>query len=165
MTKSKFPADHKLQELKRCSPKAVQPDIKNLKTLTAVWDLIGQEYGQLLELTKELVESLVEFQYSKEGKTEDAKFAELWRFWTTVHADIVEVERESVLNHEPTLARFAQRLPSHESRAKYVEQRLKGLGDGKTELEVMNAFLNQERKRQKALRKLEARLLPLKHED
>ena len=30
-TKAKFPPDHKLRELKRCTPKAIQPDIKNLK--------------------------------------------------------------------------------------------------------------------------------------
>ena len=62
MTKAKFPADHELGELKRCTPKAVHPDIKNLKTLSAVWDFLNLEYGELLELTTELVESLVNFQ-------------------------------------------------------------------------------------------------------
>ena len=39
--KGQLPVDHELQELKRCSPKAVQPDIKNLKTLTALWDFLN----------------------------------------------------------------------------------------------------------------------------
>ena len=78
-----------------------------------------------------------------------------------VHADLVEVGRESVLNQEPTLAKFAQRLPSHESRTKYVDLRLKGLEDNKTKLEIMTAFLILERKRQKAIRRLpEERFLP-----
>ena len=77
----------------------------------------------------------------------------------------MEVNKESVLNHEPTLAKFAQRLPSHESRAKYVELRMKGLEDNKTKLEIMNAFLILERKRQKAIGRLEVRKPPPKAED
>ena len=45
MKKAKFPPDHKLRELKRCNPKAVHPDIKDLKTLSAVWDFLNLEYG------------------------------------------------------------------------------------------------------------------------
>ena len=30
VTKAKFPADFELQEIKRGSPKAIQPDVKNL---------------------------------------------------------------------------------------------------------------------------------------
>ena len=62
MTKAKFPADHELGELKRCTPKVVQPDIKNLKTVSAVWELLNLQYRQLLELTSELIKSLTNFQ-------------------------------------------------------------------------------------------------------
>ena len=72
---------------------------------------------------------------------------------------------ESVLNHEPTLAKFAQRLPSHESRAKYVELRMKGLEDNKTKLEIMKAFLVLERQRQEAIGRLEVRQPPPKAEE
>ena len=60
------------------------------------------------------------FQFSKEANYEEAnyeeaKFAELYRSWSKVYADLVEVDKMSVLNHEPTLAKFAKRLPSHVS--------------------------------------------------
>ena len=79
VTKAKFPADIELQEIKRCTPKVIQPDIKNLKKVSDVWEFLNLEYGQLMELTSELVNSLTSFQYFKEAKTEDAKFAKLWR--------------------------------------------------------------------------------------
>ena len=62
VTKAKFPPDHELRELKRCTPKVVQPDIKNLKTVSAVWELLNLQYRQLLELTSELIKSLTNFQ-------------------------------------------------------------------------------------------------------
>ena len=66
VTKAKFPADFELREIKRCTPKAIQPDIKNLKKVSDVWEFLNLEYGQLLELTSELVDSLTNFQCSKE---------------------------------------------------------------------------------------------------
>ena len=67
-----------------------------------------------------MVDSLTNFQYSKEAKTEDAKFAELWSIWSMVYADHKEVGKVSVLDHETTMGKFAKRLPSPESRTKYV---------------------------------------------
>ena len=46
VTKAMFPPDHELQELKRSTPKAVHLDIKDLKTLAAVWDFLYLEYGE-----------------------------------------------------------------------------------------------------------------------
>ena len=128
-----------------------------------MWEFLNLEYGQLLELTSELVDSLTNFQYSKEAMTEDAKSAELWRIWSTVYADLEEVGKVSILDHEPTLAMFAKRLPSHESRTKYVVLRLEELTNGKSELDIMTTFLTLERKRQKALERLEDHQLPPKH--
>ena len=76
-----------------------------------MWEFLNQEFGQLLELTSELVNSLTNFQFSKEAKTEDAKFAELYKIWSTVYADLKDVDQVSVLDHEPLLAKFAKRLP------------------------------------------------------
>ena len=71
----------------------------------------------------------------------------------------------SVLDHKTTLAKFAKRLPSHVSRTKYVDMRMGELPKGKSELQIMTTFLSHERKRQKALRRLEEQQLPPKHED
>ena len=74
-------------------PAQIQPDIKNLRKITEVWMVLDDEYGQVMELTAELIKDLTSFQFSKEAKTEDAKFAELYRVWQQVLADLVEVGR------------------------------------------------------------------------
>ena len=104
-----------------------------------------------MELTAELIKDLMNFQFSKQARTEDAKFAELFRVWTQVLADLAEVGRTSVLDHELTLTEFAKRLPSSASRTKYVEMRLEMLAEAepKSELTIMTTFLQKERKRKK----------------
>ena len=77
-----------------------------------------------MELTAELIEDLTSFQFIKEAMTEDAKFAELYRVWQQVLADLSEVGKVSLLDHESALSKFTRRLPSQASRIKYVELRL-----------------------------------------
>ena len=89
-------------------PAQIQPDIKNLRKISEVWEVLDEEYGQVMELTAELIEDLTSFQFSKEAKTEDAKFAELYRIWQQVIANLVEVGRTDILDHEPTLSKFAK---------------------------------------------------------
>ena len=141
-------------------PVEVQPDIKNLKLMSDVWKDLDEETGQVMELTSELIEALTSFHISKEAKTEDAKFAELYRIWTQMLADLSEVGKISALDHEPTLAKFARRLPNHASRTKYVDLRLELLQETppKTELQIISLFLLQQRKRQKCLGGLEGKL-------
>ena len=47
----RYSSEFDLREIRRCTPRAIQPDIKNLKTVNEVWEFLEQEYGQLLELT------------------------------------------------------------------------------------------------------------------
>ena len=75
-------------------------------------------------------------------KTEVATFAEFYRIWSTVYADLKDVDKVSVLDHEPTLAKFAMRLPSHKSRTKYMDLRFEELMKGKSELDIMTTFLS-----------------------
>ena len=71
----------------------------------------------------------------------------------------------SVLDHEPTLAKAAKRLPSHVSQMKYVDMSMEELPKGKSELEIMTTFLTHKRNRHKALERLEEQQLPPKIED
>ena len=112
----KYPPNFELRQIRECRPKEIQPDIKNLKLMSEVWKVLHEEYGQVMELTSERIEILTGFQFSKEAKTEDTKFAKLYRIWSQVLADLTEVGKVSALDHEPTLAKFARRLPSHASR-------------------------------------------------
>ena len=136
-----------------------------MRTVIEVWEFLEQDYGQLLELTSELVDSLTNFQFSKDAKTEEAKFTELYRSWTMVYADLEEEGFVSVLDNEQTLAKVAKRLSSHVSRTKYMDMRMEDLPKGESELEIMTTFLTHERKRQKALGRLEEPQLPAKTED
>ena len=99
-------------------PAQIQPDIKNLRLITEVWEVLDEKYGQVMELTAELIEDLTSFQFSMEAKTENAKFAELYRVLQQVLANLVKVGRTDILDHKPTLSKFASRLPSNASRTK-----------------------------------------------
>ena len=66
----RYPPEFELREIRMCTPKVIQPDIKNLKNVSKVWEFLDQEYEKLLELTSELVDSLTNFQFSKEAKNE-----------------------------------------------------------------------------------------------
>ena len=115
---NKVATEFELRLIRDSVPAQIQPAIKNLRLITEVWEVLDEEYGQVMELTAELIKYLTNFQFSKEAKTEDAKFAELYRVWQQVLADLVEVGRIDILKHEPTLSKFASRLPSNASRTK-----------------------------------------------
>ena len=153
---NKFPAKFELRLIRDNVPDEVKPDIKNLRQMTEVWMVLDEEYGQVMELTAELIEDLTDFHFTKEARTEDAKFTELYRVWQQVNAEFSEMGKVSVLNHEPTLSKFASRLPSQASRLKCVELRLERQEEAepKSELGIMTAFLAQERNRQKHLVRL-----------
>ena len=54
----KYPPDFELRQIRECTPKEIQPDIKNLKLLAEVWKVLNEEYGQVMELTSELIDML-----------------------------------------------------------------------------------------------------------
>ena len=108
-----------------------------------------------MEITSEVVDSLINFSFSSQAKTESAKFIELHCKWNEVYANLEEINKTDVLNHEPTLMRISKKLPSEMSRDKYVDLRLLRRTEGKTELKIMSEFMRMERLRQKTKQKLE----------
>ena len=95
-------------------------------------------------LSKERVDYLHAFQYSKAATTEAAKFKELYRCWSTVYSDLAKVDQLDALDHAPTLKTFLGKLPSKASGQRYIamdsELRLKK----KSELEIIAAFMTAE---------------------
>ena len=75
---------------------------------------------------------------------------ELWRLWNEVCADLRELGKLSVLNHEPTIAAVGNMLPSYSAMDRYIELRLRRLEQDYDGLEIMTEFIQAERKRQKA---------------
>ena len=63
-----FGVELQLREIVKAVPKEIQPDIKNLKTMNEVWDLLAEEYGQTEELVTESISSLTDFRFT--AKTE-----------------------------------------------------------------------------------------------
>ena len=59
----KFPVEYELRELKLKTPREVEPDLKNLKTVADVWEFLDRKYGSTMELASELVSGLQDFQY------------------------------------------------------------------------------------------------------
>ena len=74
----KVPPEYELDEIRRCLPSEVEPDIKNLVSMTDVWKFLDYEYGSIMQLTNELVKSLLNFKFGG-GKTDYMKFQELYR--------------------------------------------------------------------------------------
>ena len=154
-----FSAEYELREIKQNTPSEVEPDLKNLKTITEVWEILDRKYGRTMELASELISGLQNFKPSYKAKTESACFAELDREWTKVYNDLEEVQKLEVLNHEPTLSGFAKKLPSVESKKAYIALRLKMMQECEeadppttlSELEVMKKFMRAERRRQELL--------------
>ena len=55
----------------------LQSDLKNLKKMDEVWEVLKEEFGQVMESIHSLVKSLTNFKYSKDTKSEDLKFTRL----------------------------------------------------------------------------------------
>ena len=123
----KFSPEYELREIKQNTPAAVEPDLKNLKAMKDVWEFLDRKYGRTMELASELISGLQNFKPSNKAKSESAAFAELDREWTKVYNDLEEVGKLDVLNHEPTLRGFAQKLPSAEAKKAYINLRIKML--------------------------------------
>ena len=154
-----FSAEYELREIKQNTPSEVEPDLKNLKTIVEVWEVLDRKYGRTMELASELISGLQNFKPSYKAKTESACFAEMDREWTKVYNDLEEVQKLEVLNHEPTLSGFAKKLPSVESKKAYIVLRLEMMQECEeanpptvlSELEVMKKFMKAERRRQELL--------------
>ena len=112
--------EYELREIQDRVPKEVGPDLKNLKSMNTVWEFLDKEYGSVMELTKELISSLVDFKYGDKTKGNYQKFQELYRMWTSVHNDLQEAGELGALEHKYILSQVAVKfLP--DSRSKYVE--------------------------------------------
>jgi hypothetical protein len=120
-----------------------------------VWVFLDQEYGQKMEVTSEIVESLCTFTFSAAAKTDGMKFTELFCRWQQVVEDLREIGKLKVLDHEPTLAKVGQKFPSTATRLNYAKLRMELLKQDRTELEIMSQFMLEERELYKAMDRLE----------
>ena len=160
----KFDPDYEVREIKFNVPTEVEPEIKNLSTMTAVWEVLDDRYGMVMELTKELISGLQCFTFSKQATNNSLKFLEMHNEWVKVYNDLEQVNKLSVLDHEPTLCTLAKQLPSEDSKMRYTQLRLLRAEDNKraearaadgadpvgilSPLDIMNEFMRSERKLQ-----------------
>jgi hypothetical protein len=142
--------------IKKKTPAAVEPDLKNLRTMEEVWKVLDSKYGGEMDLARELIYGLQQFKYSRAARTEGEQFRELSREWTKVYSDLEEVGKLSALDHEPTLGNIAGMLPSLESRNGYVKLRIRLQAEDKelSELNIMREFMREESQRQEHLERL-----------
>ena len=89
------------------------------------------------------------FQYSKNATTEAAKFKELHRCWSTVYSDLANVDQLEILNHAPTLKTFIGKLPSKANLDRYITMAKELKPKKKSDLDIIAAFMTDERQTQK----------------
>ena len=144
---TRFDATYQLREIRKRVPSEVEPDIKNLKTMSEVWRILDNEYGQPMEISSDAVRSLREFQFSNKSRTDHQKFTELFGRYNEVKADLEEIGMVHNLSHEPTINEIVRKLPSRTSKTEYVKMRSDLLSEDHTELEIFDKFMLKERKR------------------
>ena len=158
----KFDADFEVREIKHNVPSEVEPDVKNLTTMAAVWEVLDARYGMVMELTKELISGLQCLTFSKQATNNSLKFLEMHNEWVKVYNDLEQVGKLSVPDHEPTLCTLAKQLPSEDSKMRYTQLRLLRMADNDravaraaegeepvgvlSPLDIMNEFMRSERK-------------------
>ena len=147
-----FGEEFQLREIVKAVPKEIQPDIKNLKTMTEVWDVLSQEYGKPDELVTECISSLTDFRFS--AKTEGEKYVELFRKWSEVVADLEEIGEVEALNHASTIESVVSKFPSSTCKSRYVDFLMSPVNEDKTKLQILKEFMLAERGRQRNLMKI-----------
>ena len=106
-----YAEEFQVREIRRAIPKWIEPEVKNLKAMVDIWKYLDTEFGQEMEICSELIEALTNFKFSVAARSESEKFAELHAKWNEVYADLEEIGKTEVLNHEPTLMKICQKLP------------------------------------------------------
>ncbi|WP_416879624.1 hypothetical protein, partial [Litorimonas sp.] len=116
-----YPQPLQLRELKKCLPSILEPDVKNMKTLAEVWAFLDEEYGKPMEAVAEIISELELHKPSKNAHTEPDIFLEFHRAWRKAENDLIELGKLNVLDHEPTISKMVKKLPSRDSRKRYVQ--------------------------------------------
>ena len=57
----KYAREYELRLIRENLPAEIRPDIKNLKLMMDVWKILDDKYGQVMELTSELIKDLISF--------------------------------------------------------------------------------------------------------
>ena len=106
-----------LREIRKAVLGYVQSDIKNLKRMEEVREVLDEEFGQVMENVSGLVNSITSIKLPKDAKTESQKFTELARMWGWAYANLEELEKMNIIKHGPTLAKIGYILLSDASEA------------------------------------------------
>ena len=156
----KFDAGEEVRCIKERLPKDVEPDIKNLNTMAEIWKVLDEKYGNVMDLARVLISGLWDLTLSAK-ESEPERFKTLHREWSKVYNDLAEVGKLSALDHNPTLCEVAAKLPSEESKKNFARMRIEMREANKvarsrpgseipviSELEIMRAFMEEEKQLQ-----------------
>ncbi|WP_416879661.1 hypothetical protein, partial [Litorimonas sp.] len=115
-----YPQPQQLREICKCLPSCLEPELKNMRTMAEVWELLDEEYGKPMEAVTDITSELEAFKFTKNARNEPDKFLELHRAWRKAENDLTEIGKLNVLDHEPTIDKMVKKLPSKDSRKRYV---------------------------------------------
>ena len=150
---------HQIRELRRSVPKYLEPEIKNMRSMSEAWEFLVEEFGKPMEAVADIVNELYDFKISRNAKSEPEQFMELYRGWTKAVNDLIELNNLRALEHEPTLDKIIKKLPSPEARARYVQFTVNPRNVGKTAFQVAHEFMEEERRMMRRLTRIEGNLL------
>ena len=87
-----FSMELEMKEICNNVPNDRELDLKNFKTMDKFWTLLETKFGQVHELTNDIVNELMQFTISNEVQTETQQFTELQRKLMQVVKDLKEVD-------------------------------------------------------------------------
>ena len=146
-----FGVELQLREIVKAVPKEIQPDIKNLKTMEEVWNVLSREYGRPDELVTECIGSLSNFHFT--AKSDGAKYVELFRKWSEVIADLEEVGEVEALNNAAIIESVVKKFPGAACRSRYAKFSISPSNQEKSKFQVLRDFMQDERNLQREIMK------------
>ncbi|WP_416879665.1 C2HC-type zinc finger protein, partial [Litorimonas sp.] len=154
-----YPQPQQLRELCKCLPNLLEPEVKNMRTTAEVWEFLDEEYGKPMEAVAEIISELEQHKPSKNARSEPDQFLEFSRAWRKAENDLIEIGKITVLDHEPTITKMIQKLPSKDSRKRYVQSSGTPGNIHRGAYRNFCAFMDEERVLQRRLTRIEGETL------
>ena len=156
----KFDQGEEVRCIKERIPREVEPDVKNLRTMAEIWKVLDNKYGNVMDLSRELISGLWNLTLPPD-ESEPARFQILHREWQKVYNDLEQVGQLGALDHDPTLCQVAAKLPSEEAKKNFSKLRISMRAANErarsqpgsevakvSELAIMSTFMEEEKQLQ-----------------
>ena len=150
---SAFPYENQKYGIMQNIPKFMAPRIKNLISMTQIWDSLNAEFGNASDLVVAVNRELAAFKYSSEKAADSKKFLELYDKYVQIKQDLTEVKRQSELDTVNMQQLITNKLPL-DLRKEYAAYRVLKRTATSTESSLLNSFMEAQREIQRDVERL-----------